>query len=391
MNLVVRSAPQAPPAEVEVVERKGRGHPDTICDALADSISLALSRLYVERSGQVLHHNVDKILLSAGSSRAEPGGGAVLKPIDVYLGGRVTRELGGQALPVDEVAVEACRAWIRGAFRTLDPDRHVRFHPVFGTAAPELAALHTRAQGGGLAGDSSIGVGFAPFTPLEQLVRAVEEYINAADTKRACPELGEDVKVMGVRVGARFELTVACAFVAGHVRSVSDYVEKKAGLAARLAAIARAAVGEDVPVAVNAGDLPEQGVVYLTVTGTSAEHGDDGQVGRGNRANGLITPYRLMTLEALAGKSPRNHVGKLYQLAAQNVAAAACRLEGIRGAQCCLVSRIGRPLAEAQLADVALTTDGGGVSDRVRGEIGQIVDAELSRVPTLWRALVTAA
>jgi S-adenosylmethionine synthetase len=308
----------------------------------------------------------------------------------IYLGGRVTREHAGHALPVDEVAVDACRAWMRGAFRALDPDRHVRFHPVFGTSAPELAALHGGDTSGGLAGDSSIGVGFAPFTPLERLVRDVEEHLNAAATKTECPELGEDVKVMGVRVGTRFELSVACAFIAAHVRSLSDYVEKKRRLADRVAVLALAATGQKVAVSVNAGDRTDEGVAYLTVTGTSAEHGDDGQVGRGNRASGLITPYRLMTLEALAGKNPRNHVGKLYQLAAQNVATAASGLEGVRGAQCCLVSRIGQPLTEPQVADVALAVDGGALAAAVRAHVASIVTSELARVPALWRELLAA-
>lgn len=57
-----------------------------------------------------------------------------------------------------------------------------------------------------------------------------------------------------------------------------------------------------VTVVINAADNYEKDIVYLTVTGTSAECGDDGQVGRGNRANGLITPYRPMTLEPLPEK-----------------------------------------------------------------------------------------
>jgi S-adenosylmethionine synthetase len=53
--------------------------------------------------------------------------------------------------------------------------------------------------------------------------------------------------------------------------------------------------------------------VYLTVTGTSAEAGDDGEVGRGNRVNDLITPYRPISLEAAAGKNPVTHVGQNLQ------------------------------------------------------------------------------
>lgn len=72
----------------------------------------------------------------------------------------------------------------------------------------------------------------------------------------------------------------------------------------------------------NAADDDERGTVYLTVTGTSAEAGDDAEVGRGNRTSGLITPYRPMTLEAAAGKNPVSHVGKLYNLVASRIAAA---------------------------------------------------------------------
>ena len=48
---------------VEIVERKGIGHPDTMCDALAEELSQALCKYYLEKSGLVLHHNVDKALL----------------------------------------------------------------------------------------------------------------------------------------------------------------------------------------------------------------------------------------------------------------------------------------------------------------------------------------
>jgi len=86
------------------------------------------------------------------------------------------------------------------------------------------------------------------------------------------------------------------------------------------------------------GDTPES--IYLTVTGTSAEAGDDGEVGRGNRANGLITPYRPMSLEATAGKNPVTHVGKIYNVLAQRIAAGIVReTAGVEEAYCSLLSR----------------------------------------------------
>ncbi|MBS1126757.1 MAG: methionine adenosyltransferase, partial [Nitrospirae bacterium] len=51
---------------VEIVERKGTGHPDFMCDALMEAISVALSREYQKTFGTILHHNIDKGLLAAG-------------------------------------------------------------------------------------------------------------------------------------------------------------------------------------------------------------------------------------------------------------------------------------------------------------------------------------
>ncbi len=90
----------------------------------------------------------------------------------------------------------------------------------------------------------------------------------------------------------------------------------------------------------------DAGDVFLTVTGTSAEAGDDGEVGRGNRTCGLITPYRSITLEAAAGKNPVSHVGKLYNLVASRIAAAiTAEIPDVPDAACVLVSQIGRPVA----------------------------------------------
>ena len=65
---------------VEIVERKGIGHPDTICDALAEELSRTYSQYCLERFGLVLHHNVDKALLCGGRSAPRFGGGKVTAP-----------------------------------------------------------------------------------------------------------------------------------------------------------------------------------------------------------------------------------------------------------------------------------------------------------------------
>lgn len=360
MELFVRRMDRAAPglSLVEVVERKGQGHPDTLCDAIAERISVRLSKVYLERFGAVLHHNVDKVLLCGGSSRPAFGGGEVLQPIEIHLTGRVTRDVGEVCIPVDQIAVQACREALAEHVRALDLERHVRIHPHFRAGSADLAELFARqpADRVPLANDTSIGVGFAPRTDLERVVMAAERALNAPDAKLRCPAIGEDVKVMGVRCGGRVSLTVACAMVGHYLPDLNAYLAAKSCATEVVYSAASAETSLPVDVVVNAADDVGRGSVYLTVTGTSAEAGDDGQVGRGNRACGLITPYRPMTLEAACGKNPVTHVGKLYSILAERVAVRLCsERPEISAAECVLVSRIGHAVTDPQVADVAVT------------------------------------
>jgi S-adenosylmethionine synthetase len=385
IGLLEAPAPASQP--LEIVERKGLGHPDTICDALAENLSRALSRFYLERCGAILHHNVDKALLCGGAARPAFGGGEVVEPVDIYLAGRATTSFEGITIAVEEIAVEASRRWLRENLRHLDAERHVRIHPRIRPASPDLAALflRRRAAGAPLANDTSLGVGFAPLDALERAVLAVERRLNSPEVKAGQPEIGEDIKVMGVRSGGDISLTVACALVGRHVASLDDYRTKKA----RIREIAAAAAGSGAEVAVNTADGDTADSIYLTVTGLSAEAGDDGQVGRGNRVNGLITPYRPMSLEAAAGKNPVTHVGKLYNLLADRIARAlVAEIPGVREAYCFLVSRIGRPITEPQLMDLKLRLEDATALAALEPRVAQVARDQLAGVTTLWRELL---
>lgn len=234
-----------------------------------------------------------------------------------------------------------------------------------------------------LANDTSIGVGYAPLSPLEQLVLAVERGINGRDRANEHRAWGEDVKVMGVRNGGTVHLTVACAIVGRHVTHLDDYLGEKASLE-RLARELAAQHGfTTAEIAINAADHLPTGAVYLTVTGTSAEAGDDGEVGRGNRVNGLITPYRPMSLEAAAGKNPVTHVGKIYNVLAQQIAEALIRIPDIAAAQCVMVSRIGAPVTCPALVQVKIGTRDGVPAGQLRPQAEEVVVDQLSRAPKL--------
>ena len=387
----LRRGPPPSALPFEIAEHKGLGHPDAICDALAEHLCVLLCRTYLERFGTILHHNVDKALLVAGVARPAFGGGSIEQPITIYLSGRATTEVRGTQVPVDEIAIEETRAWMRARLRSLDAAQHVQVIPRLRPTSPELSALFLRYPGRGipLANDTSFGVGFAPLDCLERVVLAVGRTLEAPETRDAHPYLGEDTKVMGIRRGAAIDLTVACALVGRHVRDIDDYRAKRATIAELVRGTARDAGAGPLDVVVNAADGETPDSIYLTVTGLSAEGGDDGQVGRGNRANGLITPYRPMSLEALAGKNPVNHVGKLYNIVANRVAAVVATLPGVDEAYCWLVSRIGHPIDAPQVFDVQVRLAEAGALAELAPRITEAARAELAAVDTLWRDAVS--
>jgi len=388
VDLVIDAGAASPAdAACEVVERKGLGHPDSICDALAEAASAALCHEYLRSFGRVLHHNVDKVLLCGGASRVALGGGEILAPIEIYVAGRVTPVPGTCPERAEQVVVEACRAWLRDRLR-LDVEEGVRIIPKIREGSRDLVTLFETGRGVALANDSSCGVGFAPLTPLERCVLAVEQCLNAVEAKRRHPAIGEDVKILGVRRDGRVELTVACAMVAEHIPDAAEY-RKQVGVVESIArAVAEGTTGAEVDVVVNAADDIDAGRLYLTVSGTSAEAGDDGEVGRGNRVNGLITPYRPMTLEAAARKNPITHTGKLYNVVAERIAARVARdVGGIRGASCLLASRIGAPIDDPSVVHVRVVAPDG-VPAGAGSTIADAVALELQALPDLTSSML---
>lgn len=369
------------PTPVEIVERKGIGHPDTVCDAIAEELSRALSRFYLEKFGLVMHHNVDKALLWGGTSQPTFGGGKVLAPMEIFLAGRATCEYKGIKVPLEDLVQESCTNWLRTHFHVLDPIKHVKIHSLIRPGSPELVELYQRQEKTGIAmaNDTSCGVGYAPLSDLERVILDVERHLNSSDIKSVHPEIGEDIKIMGVRQGNDIELIVACAIIDRYINNTKEYVDKKANLKKLVEQSAEKSINSPVTVSVNAADDIESNSLYLTVTGTSAESGDDGEVGRGNRVNGLITPYRPMNMEAAAGKNPVTHVGKLYNIIAQQIADSLVNsIDEVQEAYCYLVSRIGSPINKPQAIDLQLTINEGATLDSLRSKISEVVDDNLA-------------
>jgi S-adenosylmethionine synthetase len=387
MKIVVSSGGK-PVSElpIEIVERKGKGHPDSICDRAAEELSLELSRYYLEEYGRILHHNVDKCVLVGGQSLAYFGGGKVIEPMYLFLVGRAVGEVKGKPVPIGNMAVKHTKSWLSKEFRYLDVESDIIVDYKIRSGSADLIETFEDFEDVPKANDTSIGVSYAPLSETEKLVYEAEKLLNSTKIKRKFPAIGEDIKVMGIRKKNRIQLTIAVAMISSETKDADSYLFLKNEIGRMIKELASGITEKDVSVLVNAADNPRKRRFYLTVTGTSAEHGDDGQVGRGNRANGLITPYRPMSLEAASGKNPVSHVGKIYNVAARMIAESLVREEEILEASCYIVSRIGAPITRPEVVNIDACTE---KSERwVRSTAEPVVEEVLEELPVIWRGFL---
>ncbi len=392
-NVSVNTVGQIPVEEhpIEICERKGTGHPDSICDSIMDRISVALSEEYLKRYGTILHHNVDKGLLVAGEVECRLGGGEALKPMLIVFGDRATFGVGQDIIPVEDIVRNTAKSWVRQNLRTVDPEKHLRYQIELKHGSEALTDIFNRKGRYLGANDTSAAVGFAPMTTTERVVLDTERYLNSDDFKRRHPETGEDVKIMGMRKNRHLNLTVAIAFVDRHVESETEYFKRKEQIRQEILDYARKKTGMDsIDVQLNTADVQGRGLpgMYLTVLGTSADGADCGQVGRGNRVNGIIPLNRPTCSEAAAGKNPVSHVGKIYNLLTYQIAnRVQSEVSGIREVYVWLLSEIGRPINEPKIASVQLILEKGTNLKDVSGKVENLVAAELSDIDKFSDAL----
>ncbi len=379
--------------EVEIVERKGQGHPDSLIDGASESVSRALCEYYLQNYGTILHHNVDKGLLVGGRSNPVFGGGDVIEPIYVIVAGRavsfIVKENKMEPIPVGRLTVSAIKKFFKSNMRFLDPEKHIIVDYRIKQGSADLIHIFEKSKGIPSSNDTSIGVGYAPLSPTERLVLETERFLNSDKLKKEIPELGEDIKVMGLRKGREINLTIAAATISSLIPDKSHYISIMEDTKKRVEDFSSKITDMDVK---NPADDYQRGVFYLTVTGTSAEAGDDGNTGRGNRSNGLITPLRECSMEASAGKNPVNHTGKLFNILAQRIADKVYNeVKGIREVYTRMLSCIGNPIDQPQIASVALVLEQGISLSSIKTDVESITEEQISKVTDLTSLILSGS
>ena len=298
-------------------------------------------------------------------------------------------EFKGQKVPLDDIIRFSLDNILTSRFRFLN-DRNFIIHNYIRPGSSDLVELFERgfATGEFFSNDTSCGVGYAPLSPLEKAVLEAEQFLNSRGYKKDHPETGEDIKIMGLLQDNQYTLTAGIAFIDAHLKNIEDYISKKEIAQNIISAQIRSTL-PDADVRVNTGDNYENESIFMTVTGTSAESGDDGEVGRGNRANGLISPYFPMTMEAVCGKNPLTHTGKLYNWIAMEISEEVARMPDVKKCYCYLVSRIGNPVEKPWYAELTIETADGQLSEASSSLMKQIVQDKLASLKSFGKKIAT--
>jgi S-adenosylmethionine synthetase len=362
----VRRGPGPADLPVEVVERKGLGHPDTLADALAERMSVAYSRHCRDRFGAVLHHNLDKLYLRGGHCQIALGMFEMTAPVTLTIGGRVSTSFGSELVGHRELFEDVARSYLDNVLPRFDHARwlHVEhattdrsrfptwFHP---TSLADLPELFSPA-----ASDTAAVTAWWPETPAERVTLALERHLNQEGAGPRYLELGQDIKVMTIRRERHLDITVNIAVHPQAATDTGSYDTILARLEGELGHLAGTVLGGtmDHRLSINTGDSnPFSGKrCYLLGTGTCLEFGEEGFVGRGNTPSGYIPLHRPKSAEAAFGKNPVYHAGKVYTIHAAQIARLVFEATSAP-ATVTIASRHSDPLRRPSFVDVTVHGD----------------------------------
>ena len=388
-------------SDYEFVERKGLGHPDTLSDSLAEYLSVQYSNFTLKKFGAILHHNFDKVGLLGGASYVKFGEGYLIKPIRVLLNGRASTKFGEEDIPIKEMLIEWAKNFLSSKFPMIDSKKDLEFHYNLsnqsspGKTDEKDSDKSTRKywfEPRGLddlqelkklfSNDTSLGVGYYPYSKLERLVLNIEHILNSFEFQKDHLWIGSDIKIMGIRFGNVFDITLCVPQISRFVKDIDEYKENINLILKTINKIAHNSDIKNINVHINTRDNYEKSELYLTAIGSSIESGDEGLVGRGNRINGIISPMRRMSMEGACGKNPVYHVGKVYYVASFEISRKIFEKFGISN-EVALISQSGRDLLDPWMTFVTVPE---GFENKK--EIENFVKRELQNIPHITNLLL---
>lgn len=332
---------------IEIIERKGLGHPDTLADKLAEECSRVYSNYCIERFGCVLHHNFDKLYIGAGCFRYENGAVNMYQPVKVYLNGRASNVMNVEKIDIDGLLKPVIKKYLASVLPRLDVEHeleininctqntkvHNWFTPESINDIPDAIKV--------FANDTSLCVSHYPFTLCEQIAFYAEQFFWKYNKNYASPkydDIGQDIKVMVSRIKQDVTLTICLPVYPDKFNSNEEYItilKKYEKLMAtyikKIPDIDRYNLKIEINKMAN-GDY----LFYSLCKGSCIECGEEGIVGRGNNSQGIIPAFRPHTMEAPCGKNERYHTGRVLSFLAGRVVKRIYDEYGVKTSMYCL-------------------------------------------------------
>lgn len=310
---------------LEVVERKGIGHPDTLADGIAETISIDYCKYCLEKFGVIPHHNLDKLLLMGGQGKFGFGIGKMTKPWQLVINGRMSDRFGDNKIDVKEIQLQAAKRFLRHAVPFLNIDKWLKIHFLSTTYSKNPYWFRPRTindipdASNPRVNDTSIVSGYWPLSTTEKLVLSLEKYFYNKSNLPKYDYIGQDIKVMAIREDRKIDVIMCIPVVCFKVKNYKSYHEKIEIIKKELSLLAMEKTGGnyEINLHINTQDetiknKSEGKGFYFVISGSALDSGEEGAVGRGNRSRGIIPATRNFGMEAICGKNPVYHVGKLY-------------------------------------------------------------------------------
>lgn len=319
---------------LEIVERKGLGHPDTLADALAELVSINYSKFCLDNFGAVLHHNIDKLYIGAGLFRSDFGYCERVKPVQIFINGRMSDSFGGQKIDLVGMQRETILKYLHAILPRLseldivinhNATQNSRlphwFSPRDIRDLPEYSKLS--------AGDSAVCIFSWPLSPVENLVYSLEEFFWDKTGNFPHPKfnyIGQDIKVMAIRQGRKVDVGIRLPIISTSVKGPEEYRAAVHLIQQQVMDFACEIASEKLDLILNVNANKP----YLLGIGSCIECGEEGLVGRGNSNSGLISVFRPHSVEAPSGKNPVYHTGRVLNFLVMNLSKALYNELGVK-------------------------------------------------------------
>ena len=383
-------------SDLEIVERKFRGHPDS----LADMVAQRFSQIYIQESWKQFpelannffpNFSADKVTLCGASTEWEIGRYKVSRPIHALLIGKITQLIGNVPLDVDSFfqkalsetfakclghddALASTVRHIYGATLAGSDHDPSFYNPKSIKSLLKILSKETKAN------DTVYVVAYAPLSATESLSIFLDNITASLEFKKLFPEIGSDIKTMIRRRMKNFDLTMCLPVFPERVDNEGRYRSVLKDSTAYLHAKALAYLkeqygrGESVVLNLSTNTKDTKDKKYYAVWGTSLSKGDIGAVGRGNRQQGFISGIRPSTNEAFPGKNPNHFAGIVFQQVAEKIAQEIFQELGFRNVVY-ITANNGDELARPNSIDILLENGVGVNGQRIRKIISNALDS----------------